>query len=449
MSKVGTGAVRPHSRRQGLRFAGRVAACAALALLMHLSAWQSLAGIRVSMAGALPDAPTIEVGLIGPSVAAVALPNRRAMVHTTAPARRTEAALQATIAPPVPARRVAGSARSAAPAAGSPAGAAREHVALKARAASPPASPAVAPAASPAVAPAAGAAAGNEAVSTDNPASAGAAPAPDQPHAPPEAPSTTAPATSAAAPAVAGVAPLASAAPAVQESAPASIDAPFRLAAQVVLPKSARLVYDSHGLVRIGGFSLAVTGRTTTQWHFEDGRYQSDLSIDVASFTQSSRGQFDPQVGLAPDRYTETRHRNKVLSADFDWARRKVTFADPAGEKSAEPGTQDFLSIQYQLSVLRQIYPERFVRGGMVPIMMAGTGDIKPWVFTVTGEDSVDSGMGRLPALRIVSNRTSETGDESLEVWLSERLGWFPARIRMVDKHRNMFDFVLDEATIN
>jgi hypothetical protein len=208
----------------------------------------------------------------------------------------------------------------------------------------------------------------------------------------------------------------------------------------VVLPRAARFVYDSHGTVRLGGFSLAVTGRTTTLWRFEDGHYQSDLSIDVASFAQSSRGQFDPQVGLAPDRYTETRRRNKVLSADFDWARRRVTFADPAGEKPAELGAQDFLSIQ--------IYPERFVRGGLVPVTMAGTGDIRPWVFTVTGEDVVDSGLGRLHALRIVSNRTTETGDESLEVWLCERLNWFPARIRMVDRHRNMFDFVLDEATI-
>ena len=210
----------------------------------------------------------------------------------------------------------------------------------------------------------------------------------------------------------------------------------------------ARLVYESHGTVRLGGFSLQVLGRTTTVWHFADGHYQSDLSIDVVNFAQSSKGQFDPEVGLAPEHYTETRRRNKVLGTNFDWAQKRVTFTDTKSEFAAEPGAQDRLSIQFQLSVLRQVYPERFVRGGVVPITLAGVNDVHPWSFTVTGEDTVDSGLGRLPALRILSNRTTDTGDESLEVWLCERLNWFPARIRMIDKNRNIFDLVLDEASI-
>jgi hypothetical protein len=218
---------------------------------------------------------------------------------------------------------------------------------------------------------------------------------------------------------------------------------------QVVLPKSARFVYESNGTVRVGGFVLRVRGRTTTQWRFEDGRYRSDLSIDVVNFGQSSQGLFDPDFGLAPESYTETRHRHGVHTTRFDWANHRVTFTDADGQRTAEPGAQDRLSIQFQLSVLRQVYPERFMRGSVVPITMAGTRDITHWTFTVTGEDSVDSGIGRLSALRVLSNRTTETGDESLEVWISEKLGWFPARIRIVDKNRNVIDMVLDEATIN
>jgi len=218
---------------------------------------------------------------------------------------------------------------------------------------------------------------------------------------------------------------------------------------QVVLPKSARFVYDSNGTVRVGGFVLRVRGRTTTQWRFEDGRYRSDLSIDVVNFGQSSQGQFDPDFGLAPERYVETRQHHGVHTTRFDWANHRVTFTDTDGQRTAEPGAQDRLSIQFQLSVLRQVYPERFVRGSIVPITLAGTRDVSHWTFTVTGEDSVDSGIGRLSALRVLSNRTTETGDESLEVWISEKLNWFPVRIRIVDKNRNVIDSVLDEATID
>jgi len=391
------------------RLVARVALALLLATLLHLSAWQALAGIRVSLARAEAPAPTIEAALLGPAPAPVALPRRRAMVRSaSSSARRASAGASAlpvapltavharTNAKPLP-KPDADSAEGQQPQIQQPQPApGKDEIAPQAAA---PAAPVHEPSAAP----------------THEPSAA--------PETPPAVPATVAMAAPSAA-------------------------LPPRSPAQVVLPKSARLVYDSHGTVRLGGFSLQVTGRTTTQWRFADGHYQSDLSIDVVNFAQSSKGQFNPDVGLAPERYTETRRRNKVLAVDFDWANRHVTFTDGQVEQPTEPGAQDRLSIQYQLSVLRQIYPERFVRGAVVPVNMAGTRDLHLWTFTVTGEDSVDSGLGRLPALRIVSNRTSETGDESLEVWLCERLNWFPARIRMIDKNRNMFDFVLDEATI-
>ena len=218
---------------------------------------------------------------------------------------------------------------------------------------------------------------------------------------------------------------------------------------QVVLPRSARLVYASYATVRAGGFVLPVRGRTTTRWRFQDGHYQLDLSIDVVNFSESSQGQFDPDFGLEPDRYSETHPHRSVSTTRFDWVNRRVSFSDDQRQEKAERGTQDRLSVQFQLSVLRQVYPDLFVRGTVVPITLAGTRDVSRWTFTVTGEDTVDSGLGHLPALRVLSNRSTASGDESLEVWIAEKLNWFPVRIRMVDKNRNMLDFVLDEATID
>ena len=253
---------------------------------------------------------------------------------------------------------------------------------------------------------------------------------------------TAAPAETAPAPE-----PVSAAASAAPEPPPRS--PPGHAAVQVMLPKSARLVYQSYGTVRVGGFMLGVRGRTTTRWRFQNGHYQSDLSIDVVNFVESSQGLFDPDFGLEPERYSETRPRRPVSTTQFDWANRRVTFTEDNRQGEAEPGTQDRLSVQFQLSVLRQVYPERFVRGSVVPITLAGTRDVSHWTFTVTGEEIVDSGLGHLPALRVLSNRTTASGDESLEVWISEKLNWFPVRIRIIDKNRNMIDSVLDEATID
>jgi hypothetical protein len=218
---------------------------------------------------------------------------------------------------------------------------------------------------------------------------------------------------------------------------------------QVVLPNSARLVYASYASVRAGGFVLPVRGRTTMRWQFQDGHYQSDLSIDVVNFAQSSQGRFDPDVGLQPERFSETRPRRPVATTQFDWASRRVSFTEEGKPAEAEPGMQDRLSIQFQLSVLRQVYPDLFVRGTVVPFALAGTRDVTHWTFTVTGDDTVDSALGHLPAVRVVSNRSTSSGDESLEVWICEKLHWFPVRIRMVDRNRNVLDFVLDEVTMN
>jgi hypothetical protein len=375
-----------------------------LAALIHLSAWQSLLGIRISLAGPEPATPTIEAALLPPAQPTPALPGRRAVVRAARPAGSKVVRPEALTLTAV---------RSERPSPKVPAVSTREPEAAPKRKAAGSGKPA-----------------SDDVVATASPS------APTEIAAPPQ-PAEQAPET------------VAKPEPSAPSPLPPPAPLPTRAAVQVVLPKSARFVYDSNGTVRVGGFVLRVRGRTTTQWRFEDGRYRSDLSIDVVNFGQSSQGQFDPDFGLAPERYVETRQHHGVHTTRFDWANHRVTFTDTDGQRTAEPGAQDRLSIQFQLSVLRQVYPERFVRGSVVPITLAGTRDVSHWTFTVTGEDSVDSGIGRLSALRVLSNRTTETGDESLEVWISEKLNWFPVRIRIVDKNRNVIDSVLDEATID
>ncbi|HEX4598395.1 MAG TPA: DUF3108 domain-containing protein [Burkholderiaceae bacterium] len=411
----------------------RAVVALALALVVHFSAWQTLAGIRLLLPRREPSAPMIDVALLPPAQAPIALPARRAVVRATSPR-----SLSGRGVAPLTAVQPAASAPRATP---PPKGAAAEPVAP---------TPAAAPARTlekPAPEPAPGARAKPSANPPAPPTSAPdstvakAAPtAPPDSTPPPAQPLPPQPPQSSAA---AAAAPNPSPTPA-QPPAP-----PQHAPMQVVLPRSARLVYASYATVRAGGFVLPVRGRTTTRWRFQDGHYQLDLNIDVVNFAESSQGQFDPDFGLEPDRYSETHPHKPTSTTRFDWVNRRVSFTDEQRQEKAERGTQDRLSVQFQLSVLRQVYPDLFVRGTVVPITLAGTRDVSHWTFTVTGEDTVDSGLGHLPALRVLSNRTTASGDESLEVWIAEKVNWFPVRIRMVDKNRNMLDFVLDEATID
>jgi hypothetical protein len=409
----------------------RAAIALALAVMIHGVAWLTLAGIRVLLPGREPTRPIIEAALLPPAQAPVALPARRAVARTGAAGR--SGGRHGTLAPLQAVRTDVGARR-------------------RAQTAAPPASPArppppVAPAPAPSARPQASAApapAPDRAVATAA-ANSSAEATPPVPPAPatPVAPGSAAPVASQPAAPVAPQ-PVASALPA---PAPGPVP-PAHALMQVVLPRSARLVYASFATVHAGGFVLPVRGRTTTRWQFHDGHYELNLSIDVVNFVETSQGQFNPDFGLEPERYSETRSHRPVLTTRFDWTNHRVSFTDGPHQEQAEPGTQDRLSVQFQLSVLRQVYPDLFVRGTVVPITLAGTHDVSRWTFTVTGEDMVDSGLGHLPALRVLSNRTTASGDESLEVWISEKLNWFPARIRMIDRNRNVLDFVLDEATI-
>ncbi len=397
----------------GASLAPRAGVALVLAVLIHLSAWQTLAGIRVFLPRREPPPPMIDVALLPPPQTPIALPARRAVVRALTARRRGPTSVEAT---PLTAVRTGASGRPGPTRAAAPAPEARTQQPVPASGQS--------------------AAPKTSDIATAAPPPSGPGAASDQPVA------TAAPAETAPAPE-----PVSAAASAAPEPPPRS--PPGHAAVQVVLPKSARLVYQSYGTVRVGGFMLGVRGRTTTRWRFQNGHYQSDLSIDVVNFVESSQGLFDPDFGLEPERYSETRPRRPVSTTQFDWANRRVTFTEDNRQGEAEPGTQDRLSVQFQLSVLRQVYPERFVRGSVVPITLAGTRDVSHWTFTVTGEEIVDSGLGHLPALRVLSNRTTASGDESLEVWISEKLNWFPVRIRIIDKNRNMIDSVLDEATID
>jgi len=255
----------------GPSLAPRAGVALVLAVLIHLSAWQTLAGIRVLLPRREPPPPMIDVALLPPPQTPIALPARRAVVRALTAQRRGPTSVEATPLTAVRTVRRAGPARPPL-LCRRPRRERQQRVPASGQSAAPKASD----------------------IATAVPPPSGPGAASDQ------AVATAAPAETAPAPE-----PVSAAASAAPEPPPRS--PPGHAAVQVVLPKSARLVYESYGTVRVGGFMLGVRGRTTTRWRFQNGHYQSDLSIDVVNFVESSQGLFDPDFGLEPERYSETR----------------------------------------------------------------------------------------------------------------------------------------------
>jgi hypothetical protein len=232
--------------------------------------------------------------------------------------------------------------------------------------------------------------------------------------------------------------------------APGLSGAPLALS-QVSLPGHAHLVYDTGGSFKIAGFSvpIPVHGVTQTDWRFSAGHFDSSLDNQIAEFNQTSSGVLRPEAGLAPERYTEKRHHRAEISARFSWDTRHVTFSQSPAVLEAPDGIQDRLSVQFQMSVLRQAYPERFAPGAHFSMTVAGSHDFAEWNVSVCCEDAVATANGPMAAIRIHSSRADGVSKEALDMWLAPKLRWFPARVRLIDRDGNVVDSVLQSATID
>ncbi len=219
--------------------------------------------------------------------------------------------------------------------------------------------------------------------------------------------------------------------------------------AAVGLPGEAQLEYATTASGRWLGIPLTLHGSTVIAWRLAAGRYEAGLDIERIDFHLASSGRLRADRGLAPERYTERRMRRSPASIAIDGDPGRIRFGEGEAAHPAPFGIQDPLSWQFQLSVLRQAFPERFAVGAVVPMPMAGAHDVTQWNFQVLAEETVGTRLGAMPALHIRSQRRTGEVEESAEVWLSAALGWLPARIRIVDRNGVVIDSVLDRARID
>lgn len=263
-----------------------------------------------------------------------------------------------------------------------------------------------------------------------------ASPAPAKPVAKPaRVPKLT---TAAPAPQVVPVAPATEPAPEIAPEMPSTAPKPPAQPAKPLLPAS--------GTIRFAIYKESLglqIGRAEHRWEFSaDGRYQltgiTETSGLVSLFkpirieTESS-GRL-VAGGLQPERYRSLKNgKDDNQNADFDWSTAEVRLSRDGSVRPIAPGTQDILSLNYQLAYL----------GGLAEGRVLGvvTGKkYERYALDSLGEEEIETPAGRFRTLHLRAMT-----DNTTEVWIALDHANLPVKIRFTDKKGESFEQVATE----
>lgn len=198
-----------------------------------------------------------------------------------------------------------------------------------------------------------------------------------------------------------------------------------------------------------------IYGRGTITWATADGRYATDLkaAADVFVFkfdvlSSHSEGAIGPG-GLLPDRYLESPRKRATVATNFNRdARQSVTFSASPATVPLPPGAQDRLSVLFQIGALLLADPRKTAPGTSFEIPVAGVrGDVETWRFDVIGPETLDTGVGTLSTTHLRRAARPGTNDRTIDVWVAQSDGGYPARVLYTEPSGNTVAMTLDRIT--
>ena len=184
-------------------------------------------------------------------------------------------------------------------------------------------------------------------------------------------------------------------------------------------------------------------GRAEHRWEFtEDGRYRltgiTETSGLVSLFkpirleTESS-GRL-VAGGLQPETYRTLKNGKDVgENADFDWSTAEVRLARDGSVQPIARGTQDILSLNYQLAYLGGL-----AEGSVIGVVTGRK--YERYAVDSLGEEEIETPAGRFRALHLRAMT-----DKTTEVWIALDRQRLPVRIRFTDKKGESFEQVATE----
>jgi hypothetical protein len=205
-----------------------------------------------------------------------------------------------------------------------------------------------------------------------------------------------------------------------------------------VLPGNRWLRYDVMGQAK--GLNYRASGEV--RWQTSDGRYQADFKISaflIGSRSQQSTGRLT-DTGLVPERFADKSRSERA--AHFEPEQGRIRFSNNAPDAPWLPGTQDRLSVFFQLAAWLNARPDGLREGQRLSLPVAGTSGADQWQLLVQALEPLDLPAGRWDALR-VEVLPQKTFDRRTELWLAPQLDHLPVRIRLTESNGDVADLQL------
>jgi hypothetical protein len=163
------------------------------------------------------------------------------------------------------------------------------------------------------------------------------------------------------------------------------------------------------------------------------------------TLSQVSVGSLGPD-GLEPARYVEIRSKSSERVVDFDRKLGQLMSLDGRSPVPMPVGTQDRLSVFYQLGLMMRREPSAVAAGQVIEMPVASMRAVQRERFVVVGEEILMLPGGPIRALHLQRPVPAGTRDPRIDLWLGYDFEMMPVRLRLEESSDRVLDQVIDRA---
>ena len=210
-------------------------------------------------------------------------------------------------------------------------------------------------------------------------------------------------------------------------------------------PPSVSLRYAATATMKGSNYS----GSGALDWQQDGQKYEAKMAasgrlgfISITVQEQVSAGQITDK-GLLPDRFSDKK-RSSEKAAHFDREGQRIRYSNNAPDAKLLPGTQDRLSINFQLAGLFNARPDAYAEGQMLRLPVSSVDATEVWLFQVGPLATESLPAGDAPA-RKLSRSPRKEFDRKVEVWLLPGFAHLPGRIRVTEPNGDFLDMKLEK----
>lgn len=203
----------------------------------------------------------------------------------------------------------------------------------------------------------------------------------------------------------------------------------------MALPASAQLAYKMTGSAK----GLNYHANAELEWLNRGSHYEARMSVSalfLGSRNLTSQGQLSPD-GLAPLRFSD-KSRSEV-AAHFEADKGQISFSANTPNAPWIKGSQDRVSVFFQLGGMLAGNPQAFPVGSRVVIYTVGPRDADTWTFLVEAEETIQLPFGDLSTIKLTRQPRREY-DQKVEIWYAPALGFLPVRNKITQHNGDFVD---------